>query len=96
MTDGNFDNTEAALHTFDQAIVGALFTGTIDIAQAGSLTREEVLRLLREDEATSALARKVMESADAANFSIKAGNGFEPSALLLELERAVRTLARRG
>jgi hypothetical protein len=67
----------------------------LDTAQAGSLTREEVLRLLRDDEKTSALARKILESADAANYSHKAGNGFEPSAMLPELERAVQTLARR-
>jgi len=83
---------------FLRAGVGALreAVAPLDSTQAASLTREEVLRLLREDEATSTLARKVLESADAANFSTKAGNGFEPSALLPELERAVRMLARRG
>lgn len=68
----------------------------LDTTQAGSLTREEVLRILHDDEGTAALARKVMESADATKYSTKAGNGFEPSALLPELERAVRMLARRG
>ena len=68
----------------------------LDTTQAGSLTREEVLRILHDDEGTAALAHKVLESADAAKYSAKAGNGFEPSALLPELERAVRILARRG
>ena len=68
----------------------------LDTTQAGSLTREEVMRLLHDDEATTALARKVLESADAAKYSTKAGNGFEPSALLPELERAVQSLSRRA
>jgi hypothetical protein len=83
---------------FLAAGVGALreAAAPLDTAQAGSLTREEVLHLLRDDKATSALARRVLESADAANFSTKEGSGFEPSVLLPELERAVRTLVRRA
>ena len=83
---------------FLRAGVGALreAAAPLDTAQAASLTREEVLRLLRGDEAASALARKVLESAEAANFSTKTAGEFEPSAMLPGLERAVRTLASRA
>jgi len=83
---------------FLRASAGALreAAAPLDTAQAASLTREEVLRLLGDDENTSALARKLLDSADAANYSTKAGNGFEPAVLLPELERAVQTLSRRA
>jgi hypothetical protein len=83
---------------FLRASAGALreAAAPLDTAQATSLTREEVLRLLRDDEQTSALARKLLESADVANYSMKSGEGLEPRTLLPELERAVQTLSRRA
>jgi hypothetical protein len=82
---------------FLRASVGALreAAAPLDTARAGSLTREELLRILRDDATTSALAGTVLDSADAAKYSTGTGNGLEPAALLPELERAVRTLTRR-
>jgi len=83
---------------FLRASAGALreAASPLDTARAGSLTREEVLRLLHGDADASALARKVFDSADAANYSTAGAATMEPRALLPDLERAVRTLAHRA
>src|SRR6185295_17880499 len=83
---------------FLRASAGALreAASPLDTAHADSLTREDVLRLLDNDAGASAVARKVLDSADAANFSTTGAGTMEPRALLSELERAVHTLARRA
>ncbi len=83
---------------FLRASAGALreAASPLDTARADSLTREDVLRLLDDDASASAVARKVLDSADAANFSTAEIATMEPRALLPELERAVQTLARRA
>ena len=83
---------------FLRASAGALreAASPLDTARADSLTREDVLRLLDNDASASAVARKVLDSADAANFSTAEVATMEPRALLPELERAVQTLARRA
>ena len=83
---------------FLRASAGALreAASPLDTARADSLTREDVLRLLDSDAGASAVARKVLDSADAANFSTAEIAAMEPRALLPELERAVHTLARRA
>jgi hypothetical protein len=83
---------------FLRASAGALreAASPLDTARADSLTREEVLRLLNGDADASALARKVFDSADAANYSTAGALTMEPRALLPDLERAVRTLAHRA
>ncbi|MEO6740265.1 MAG: BatD family protein [Chthoniobacteraceae bacterium] len=83
---------------FLRASAGALreAASPFDTARADSLTREDVLRLLNDDPGASAIARKVLDSADAANYSTADAAAMEPRALLPELERAVHTLARRA
>jgi hypothetical protein len=83
---------------FLRASAGALreAASPLDTAHAGSLTREDVLRLLGNDPDASAVARKVLDSADAVNYSTADAGSMEPRALLPELERAVHTLARRA
>ena len=83
---------------FLRAGAGALreAASPLDTARADSLTREDVLRLLNDDASASAVARKVLDSADAANYSTAEAAAMEPRALLPELERAVHTLARRA
>lgn len=83
---------------FLRASAGALreAASPLDTARADSLTREDVLRLLGNDAGASAVARKVLDSADAANFSTAEIATMEPRALLPELERAVQALARRA
>lgn len=83
---------------FLRASAGALreAASPLDTARADSLTREDVLRLLHDDAGASAVARKVLDSADAANYSHAETATMEPRALLPELERAVQTLARRA
>jgi hypothetical protein len=83
---------------FLRASAGALreAASPLDTARADSLTREDVLRLLDNDAGASAVARKVLDSADAANYSTAEAGAMEPRALLPELERAVHTLARRA
>jgi hypothetical protein len=83
---------------FLRASAGALreAASPLDTTCADSLTREEVLRLLNGDADASALARKVFDSADAANYSTAGALTTEPRALLPDLERAVRTLAHRA
>ena len=83
---------------FLRASAGALreAASPLDTAHAGSLTREDVLRLLGNDADVSAVARKVLDSADAVNYSTADAGSMEPRALLPELERAVHTLARRA
>lgn len=83
---------------FLRASAGALreAASPLDTARAASLTREDVLRLLNGDDGASAVARKVLDSADAANYSPANAATLEPRTLLPELERAVQTLARRA
>ena len=83
---------------FLRAGAGALreAASPLDSARADSLTRDDVLRLLDHDADATAVARKVLDSADAANFSTAVAGAMEPRALLPELERAVRSLARRA
>ena len=83
---------------FLRAGAGALreAASPLDTARAASLTREDVLRLLNGDAGASAVARKVLDSADATNYSPANATTIEPRTLLPELERAVRTLARRA
>jgi hypothetical protein len=83
---------------FLRASAGALreAASPLDTAHADSLTREDVLRLLENDAGASAVARKVLDSADAVNYSTADAGSMEPRALLPELERAVHTLARRA
>ena len=83
---------------FLRASAGALreAASPLDTARADSLTREDVLRLLGNDAGASAVARKVLDFADAANFSTAEVAAMEPRALLPELDRAVQTLARRA
>ena len=83
---------------FLRASAGALreAASPLDTARAASLTREDVLRLLNDDAGASAVARKVLDSADAASYSTAEAGAMEPRALLPELERAVHTLARRA
>ncbi|MEO6785234.1 MAG: DUF4381 family protein, partial [Chthoniobacteraceae bacterium] len=83
---------------FLRASAGALreAASPLDTARADSLTREDVLRLLHDDASASAVARKVLDSADAANYSTAEAAAMEPRTLLPELERAVHTLARRA
>ncbi len=83
---------------FLRAGAGALreAASPLDTAQAGSLTREEVLRILDGDDGASAVARQVFDSADAASYAAATAASIEPRALLPELERAVHTLARRA
>ena len=83
---------------FLRASAGALreAASPLDTACADSLTREDVLRLLEGDAGASELARKVLDSADAANYSAADAGSMEPRSLLPELERAVHTLARRA
>ncbi len=83
---------------FLRASAGALreAASPLDSARADSLTREDVLRLLNDDAGATAVARKVLDSADAANYSHAEAATMEPRALLPELERAVHTLARRA
>ena len=83
---------------FLRASAGALreAASPLDTARAASLTRDEVLRLLNGDDDATAIARKVFDSADAANYSPANTAAIEPRALLPELERAVQTLARRA
>ena len=83
---------------FLRASAGALreAASPLDTARADSLTREDVLRLLDNDAGASAVARTVLDSADAANFSTAEAGAMEPRALLPDLERAVHTLARRA
>ena len=83
---------------FLRASAGALreAASPLDTARADSLTREDVLRLLNDDAGASAVARKVLDSADAASYSTAEAGAMEPRALLPELERAVHTLARRA
>ncbi len=83
---------------FLRASAGALreAASPLDTARAESLTREDVLRLLNGDDGASSVARKVLDSADAASYSTAEVVAMEPRALLPELERAVHTLARRA
>ncbi len=83
---------------FLRASAGALreAASPLDTARADSLTREDVLRLLNGDAGATAVARKVLDSADAANYSSAEAATMEPRALLPELERAVHALARRA
>lgn len=83
---------------FLRAGAGALreAASPLDTARAESLTREEVLRLLNDDAKSSAIARQLLDSADAANYATANASVIEPHTLLPELERAVRTLARRA
>ncbi len=83
---------------FLRASAGALreAASPLDSARAESLTREDVLRLLNGDAGATAVARTVLDSADASNYSPANGPTFEPRTLLPELERAVQTLARRA
>ncbi len=83
---------------FLRASAGALreAASPLDTARADSLTREDVLRLLQDDADASAVARKVLDSADAANFSTTEAAAMEPRTLLPEVERAVRALAHRA
>ena len=83
---------------FLRASAGALreAASPLDTTRADSLTREDVLRLLDNDSVASAVARKVLDSADAANYSTAETAAMEPRTLLPELERAVHTLARRA
>ena len=83
---------------FLRASAGALreAASPLDTARADSLTRDDVLRLLKDDTDASAVARKVLDSADATKYSTAEAAAMEPRALLPELERAVHTLARRA
>ena len=83
---------------FLRASAGALreAASPLDTARADSLTREDVLRLLNDDDSASALARKVLDSADAASYSSAEAAAMEPRALMPELERTVHTLSRRA
>ena len=83
---------------FLRASAGALreAASPLDSARPESLTREDVLRLLHGDAGASAVARMVLDSADAANYSHADAAGLEPRAVLPDLERAVHTLARRA
>ncbi|MEO6784631.1 MAG: BatD family protein, partial [Chthoniobacteraceae bacterium] len=74
---------------FLRASAGALreAASPLDTARADSLTREDVLRLLHDDASASAVARKVLDSADAANYSTAEAAAMEPRTLLPELER---------
>jgi hypothetical protein len=82
---------------FLRASAGALreAASPLDTARADSLTREDVLRLLN-DAGASAIARKVLDSSDAENYSTAEAATLEPRVLLPELERAVHALARRA
>ncbi len=79
---------------FLNAGIGALreAAAPLDTAEAGSLTREEVLSRLRGDEAAARAARAVFESAEAARYASGTTAVPEASALMPELERAVKRL----
>ncbi len=83
---------------FLRASAGALreAASPLDTARADSLTRDDVLRLLKDDADASAVARKVLDSADATQYSTAEAAAMEPRTLLPELERTVHTLARRA
>lgn len=83
---------------FFRASAGALreAASPLDTARAESLTRDDVLRLLKDDADASAVARKVLDSADATKYSTTEAAATEPRALLPELERTVHSLARRA
>jgi hypothetical protein len=83
---------------FFQAGLGALreAAAPLDSAQAESLTRDEVLRQLDDDERASKAARTIFETAEAARYASGAGVLPQPSALLPELERAVARLGARA
>ncbi len=78
---------------FLDAGIGALREAAAphDSAKAASLTREEVLLVLRDDAEAARAARSVFEAADAARYTT-ATAAPEPRKLLPELERAVRRL----
>jgi hypothetical protein len=82
---------------FLTAGVGALrhAAAPLDTADAESLTREEVLRQLREDERASSAARTIFETAEAAQYASRESNLQSNHALLPELERAVAKLSSR-
>ena len=65
---------------FLRASAGALreAASPLDTARADSLTREDVLRLLNDDAGASEVARKVLDSADAANYSTAEAAAMEP------------------
>ncbi len=83
---------------FFRASAGAIreAASPLDTARAESLTRDDVLRLLKDDADASAVARKVLDSADATKYSPAEAAAMEPRALLPDLERTVHTLARRA
>lgn len=81
---------------FLDAGVGALREAAAphDSAKAASLTRDEVLLVLREDADAARAARSIFEAADAAHYT-NAAVSSEPGKLLPELERAVARLTSR-
>ena len=83
---------------FLRAGAGALreAASPLDSARAESLTRDEVLRLLNGDPHAAEVARRVLDSVEAANYSSAGAAKIECDALLPDLERAVQTLARRA
>lgn len=89
----------AAVRRGDQAAffnagVGALreAASPLDTTEAGSLTREEVLSRLRDDDAAAGAALAVFENAEAARYAGGAAPMPEVAALLPALERAVKRL----
>jgi hypothetical protein len=78
---------------FFKAGIGALreAASPLDTAEAGSLTREEVLRQLSDDDAAQSAARAVFDSAEAARYATGTVAA-DVSALLPKLERAVKRL----
>jgi len=83
---------------FLRASAGALreAASPLDTVRAKSLTSGDVLRLLNNDSDASAIARKVLDSADAADYSTAEAGTMELRALLPDLERVIHTLARRA
>jgi hypothetical protein len=82
---------------FMEASLGALreAASPYDTADAGSLTREEVLRQLRFDDRAARAAETIFERADAARYASHAAVLAESTKLLPELEHAVARLSSR-
>lgn len=83
---------------FVQASLGALreAAAPLDSADATSLTREEVLRQLREDERATRAATTIFESADALRYSSHPPVAPDSARLIPDLEHAVARLSSRA
>lgn len=67
----------------------------LDTAQAESLTREEVLRQVHNDERAARAAKTIFEKADTARYASRSADLSETSKLLPEVEHAVAQLSSR-